>query len=276
MTAAAAEVQNEAILAFDSLAARYDDLFTRSTIGRAQRNAVWNVLGTTFKPRSRILELNCGTGEDALFLDRHFISVVACDASHQMIQMARQRMLAEAPQADIRFVVLATEQLAKLLPGSPFDGVFSNFSGLNCVADLAGVAGDLASMVGPRATLLLCFSTRFCLVETLWFLFQGKFRKAFRRSSGIATAHVDEYTVTVHYPTLRKVKRLFAPHFRLHSCTGIGITVPPSYLEPLMRKHPRLLHLLAFIDICVSRLPWLRAMGDHMLLQFERKEAVCW
>ena len=65
------EVYNQALLAFSSLAASYDDLFTRSTIGRAQRNVVWDVLLNAFEPGTRILELNCGTGEDALFLARH-------------------------------------------------------------------------------------------------------------------------------------------------------------------------------------------------------------
>lgn len=275
MTEAASMVQIQAIQAFDSLAARYDDLFTHSMIGRAQRNAVWSILGEAFAPGSRILELNCGTGEDALFLDRHCISVVACDASQQMIQRARQRMLAEAPEADIRFEVLAIEHLAQLVPGKSFDGAFSNFSGLNCVANLAGVARDLASVVGPRAPVLLCLSTRFCMIETLWFLFQGRFRKAFRRTSGRATAHVGEFVVNVHYPALRKVRQWFAPHFRLLSCTGIGVTVPPSYLEPTLRKYPRLLRLLAIVDRRISRLPLLRTVGDHMLLHFERREGEC-
>ena len=60
------------------------------------------------------------------------------------------------------------------------------------------------------------------------------FRKAFRRSSGIATAKVSGFTVKVQYPTLRAVKRMFAPYFfRMRSCTGIGVAVPPSYLEPI-------------------------------------------
>ena len=36
--------------AFDSLAAKYDEIFTESHIGRAQRDAVWRVLAKTFQP----------------------------------------------------------------------------------------------------------------------------------------------------------------------------------------------------------------------------------
>ena len=62
------EVEEQTVLAFDSLAAKYDDLFTRSVIGRAQRGAVWEALVDRFEPGAHILELNCGTGEDAVYL----------------------------------------------------------------------------------------------------------------------------------------------------------------------------------------------------------------
>jgi hypothetical protein len=88
----------------------------------------------------------------------------------------------------------------------------------------------------------------------------------------VADAKVSEFTVKVHYPTLRQVKQSFSPWFRLRSCTGIGVAVPPSYLEPMIRKYPRLLGLLRWIDKRISRLPLLRIMGDHMLLHFERVE----
>ena len=69
--------QNPAGLAFDTLAERYDDMFTNSLICRAQRDAVWSMAIRTFRRGDRILELNCGTGEDALFLAHHGITVLA-------------------------------------------------------------------------------------------------------------------------------------------------------------------------------------------------------
>jgi ubiquinone/menaquinone biosynthesis C-methylase UbiE len=263
---------NQTVQAFDSLAARYDDLFTRSMIGRAQRSAVWKVLNETFHAGDHILEINCGTGEDALFLARNGLSVVACDASEQMVQTARQRMECEDPDAPIRFEVLPTEQLSRLHADDLFDGALSNFSGLNCVKNLQQTARDLAALVTPGAPVLLCFSTRFCLAETIWFVCQGQFRKAFRRTSGTATVKVYGFSVKVQYPTLRAITRTFAPCFLLRSCTGIGIAVPPSYLEPWARKYPRMVRLLRRFDKRVSRLPWLRTIGDHMLLHFERVE----
>ena len=269
---AGSEAKNQAIVAFDHLAERYDDLFSCSRIGN-QRGAVWEVLADTFRPGDQILELNCGTGENALFLALYGICVVACDASERMIQTARHRRQTLAPDAPIQFELLHTEQLSKLRPRALFDGALANFSGMNCVAELNQTARDLASLVTMGAPLIICLSSRFCLSETLWFLLHGNFRKAFRRSTGIATVKVGNCTVKMRYPALREVRKLFSPTFRMRSCTGIGIAVPPSYLEPIFRKYPRVLGLLCRIDKGISHLPLFRTIGDHMLLYFERVEA---
>jgi ubiquinone/menaquinone biosynthesis C-methylase UbiE len=265
--------QPPAALVFDQMAAEYDDVFTRSMIGRAQRDAVWSILTRNFQSGDHVLELNCGTGEDALFLARNGISVTACDASKQMVQIASNRLRREAPDAPIRFNHLSTERLSELQPATMFDGAFSNFSGLNCVPNLKQTAEELATLLPPNAPLLVCLSTRVCVWEVIWFLLHGKFRKAFRRCSGRATARVGEFAVDVYYPTVRKLQQLFAPSFVMRSCIGVGVTVPPSYVESWIRSYPKLLRLLRAIDRVVAPWPGFRVVGDHMLLHFERVQA---
>ena len=187
--------QLPAALVFDQMAREYDNVFTRSMVGRAQRDVVWNVLTQAFQHGDHVLELNCGTGEDAFFLARHAIAVTACDASSQMIQVASRRLRTEAPDAPVQFKLLATERLRELRPTATFDGAFSNFSGLNCVSDLKQAANDLASLLSTKAALVICLSTRFCLWEMIWFLLHGNVRKAFRRCSGRTTATVGEFAV---------------------------------------------------------------------------------
>jgi hypothetical protein len=219
---------------------------------------VWEILADTFRPGDEILALNCITREDAEFLCLLDVSVVTCG----MIDAGRNPPL----QLDD----LPVECLSKRCPGALFDGALSNFSGLNSVADLDRAARDLASMVTLGAPVIVCLSTRFCLSETLWFLFHGKVRKAFRRSFAIATVKVGGCAVKIHYPALGKVRKSFSPSFLMRSCTGIGVAVPPSYLEPILRKYPRMLGLLRRIDRGISHLPLLRTIGDHMLLYLER------
>ncbi|HEY4046935.1 MAG TPA: class I SAM-dependent methyltransferase [Acidobacteriaceae bacterium] len=256
--------------AFNRIAQDYDQIFTDSLIGRAQRDAVWKVLARTFRENDKVLELNCGTGEDAIFLGGRSISVVACDASPQMIARAEQRLLHISSEMPVVFYELPTERLGELHPETPFDGAFSNFSGLNCVADLDAVACSLASLIKQDGRLALCFSTRFCLVEIVYFLALGQWRRALRRCKGYAEVTLGNVQFTVYYPNIQRIRQSFAPHFRLYSRTGIGVAVPPSYLEAWARQHPRLFSLLRRMEGLLAKLPLLRSTGDHVLLCFEK------
>jgi ubiquinone/menaquinone biosynthesis C-methylase UbiE len=260
-------------LAFDTIAEQYDAIFTETLIGRAQRSAVWNTVRQAFRAGDRVLELNCGTGEDAVFLAGMGVSVVACDASQRMVAVAAARVESEHIAERVRVEHCATERIAGVRDGVPFDGVFSNFSGLNCVDDLTEVARQLAPMVKPGGKLLFCLSSRICLWEVVWFLGRGEFRRAVRRWKGHAKASLGGVPVSVRYPTAGTVARCFAPMFQLKSCTGVGIAVPPSYLESVARRHPKLLERLQAADQRICRWPMFRSVGDHMLLALERTNA---
>ncbi len=223
--------------AFDQLAADYDQRFTDSIIGRAQRDAVWKILTNTFKANDNILELNCGTGEDAIFLAGRGISVFACDASQQMIARAEQRLSRESPLLPVVFCHLPTE---------------------------------LSDLVNQGDRLLLCFSTRFCLIEVLHYLIRGQCQKAFRRCKGHTVATLANLQLPVYYPTLREICSYFAPHFKLRSYTGIGVAVPPSYCESWARRHRSAFRLLCRLEEILAAVPILRVTGDHVLICFEK------
>ncbi len=125
---------------FDTIAGRYDEAFTSSSIGEAQRAAVWRKLGKTYRPGDHILEIGCGTGVDACFLAERNIRVAACDSSPQMIDVATHRIQQRGLQKLVRPFVMRAEDIMALPADELFDGVFSNFGVLNCVEDLKGVA----------------------------------------------------------------------------------------------------------------------------------------
>src|SRR5271157_3989256 len=76
---------------FDLIAARYDALWTTTPIGRAQRDLVWRDVDPLFHPGDRILDVGCGTGEDAAHLAARGVSVYATDPSPAMIHLAAAR-----------------------------------------------------------------------------------------------------------------------------------------------------------------------------------------
>jgi len=259
--------------AFDRIAEHYDEIFTRTTIGQAQRQVMWDALRRTFSAGARVLELNCGTGEDALFLARHGVSVTACDASSAMIGVAKKRKSTEAAGANVGFRVLANEEL-QLLRGEPaFDGAFSNFSGLNCVADVRRVAASLGALLKPGARLLVCLSTRVCAWEVLWYLGHGLPGRAFRRFGGRTVGSVEGFPVPVWYPTLRQTRRNFSPWFQLRSVRAVGLFVPPSYAEAWAQRHRGWISFLARLDERFGQFPSLRGFGAHVLLSLERAKS---
>jgi ubiquinone/menaquinone biosynthesis C-methylase UbiE len=265
-----ATLSYSAAAAFDRVADSYDELFTHSAVGRAQRKQVWARLISAFEPGQRVLELNCGTGVDARFLAEKGRTVVACDASSAMIEVARRRVQAEVSPRNLRFVHLANEDL-DLMPRRPlFDGAFSNFSGLNCLADLKPVAANLAELVRPGGNVLLCVWSRVCVSELLWYASRGQFKKACRRLSGKATARVADVSVSVSYPTVSQLRRAFAPWFELRARRAIGLFVPPSYVEPSIRDRKKTLSLMEQLDRHCAEWPVFRDMGDHVLLEFTR------
>src|SRR5262249_61700541 len=103
------------------MAASYDVAFTESLIGRAQREVVWDLLKRVFHRGDRILELNCGTGEDALFLVRRGVSVVAYDASPRMIEVANQRQVPDGAGV-VQFWVFENQHGSQLWGAGRFAG----------------------------------------------------------------------------------------------------------------------------------------------------------
>ena len=187
--------------AFDAIAATYDTVWTTSPIGRAQRDQVWRVIDHVFQPGDLVLDIGCGTGEDARHLARRGIHVRGIDASSQMVAAARARGVAAEH--------LAIEELDTL--DASFDGVLSDFGALNCVRDLRSTAVSLAGVIRPGGYAALCFLNRTCAWEMLYYASHGKFRNTVRRlnRNGAKTS----LGVRVSYPSARAIRTAFANQF---------------------------------------------------------------
>jgi SAM-dependent methyltransferase len=248
----------------------YEEDFSGTIVGKIRRSVVQQALARSFQPGRRVLEINCGTGIDAVFLACRGVHVVACDLSPRMIELARALAAKEDVSPSPDFRVLATEHLSTLVAEAPFDGAFSNFSGLNCIEDLHQVADDLGRLLEPNARLILCMMGRFVPLEILWFLAHGRLRRAFYRLRSPRTHYAGTTGIVIKRPTVIQIERQMQPAFRLVGWKGIGIVVPPSYAEPFATRFPRFLHFLAAVDRRIGSLPLFRNMADCVLLELER------
>lgn len=256
--------------AFDQLAPTYDVQFTTSDLGLTLRRGVRRWLDRAFAPGQSVLELNCGTGDDALYLAARGVRVLATDASAAMLAVA-QAKVAQARVGDfITLRHIAIEHLDDLRPAhsAAFDGACSSFGGLNCVADLSAVGRSLAALLTPGARLVLCLMGPIVPWEWAWFLSRGSVRAAFRR---LAPNGVAWRGLTVHYPSIARARRAFAPHFALRRAGGLGVLVPPTYVEPWAHRHPRVLAWLDRWERRIEQWPLVPWLGDHYLLELERR-----
>lgn len=257
---------------WDIAADTYEQDFTTTLIGQLLRRRVWRELDRIFRPDDRLLELNCGTGIDAVYLARKGMTVMACDISSRMVEQARRRADQSRLSGNLDFRVLATEELSALTDNGQFDGAYSNFSGLNCVGDLVSVRRNLARLLKPGGSVALCMLGRFVPWEIAWFFAHGDPRKAMRRLRPGVTPASNNGAPHVRYHPRQEIVAAFSPEFQLRRWKGIGIFLPPSYMEHQARRFPRTIGLLDRVDGLVGDTPIFRSMADFVLLEFQRTE----
>jgi ubiquinone/menaquinone biosynthesis C-methylase UbiE len=256
--------------AFDDLAVTYDAQFTDTVVGRALRAAVWSRLDEAFAPSDRVLELGCGTGEDAVRLAQRGVRVVATDASCRMIELARHKAVRHSCADAIAFHCVEMESLATCLDAEPFDGVLSNFGAINCVRDLPALASEVAARLVPGGRLFWVIMGRHAAWEWLWYLLRGQWRKAGRR---LRAGGVPWRGLTISYPTPSEVTALLRPYFAIRQVTGLGLALPPSYASGWLERSPRSLRALAALEGLAQQSSILAGLSDHYIVEATRLPA---
>ena len=264
---------------FDPLAASYDADFTESLIARTLRGRVHRRLDALFQPGTHVLELGCGTGEDALHLASRGVRVLATDASDAMLAAARAKTqhspLVTVAKLDIRYLTAEDaenrgEEDRNSLRSSAisavnvFNGVFSNFGVLNCLDDWRPLAAWLAARIRPGEAAAFGVMSPLCLWEIGWHAAHGNFKIAFRRQRRDTRFK----GIPICYPTIRRLTRDFAPHFRRVHVEALGLFLPPSDVYGALEKRPRLLRPLMALERRFGHLA--PALADHYWIEFRR------
>jgi SAM-dependent methyltransferase len=262
--------------AFDPLASTYDADFTHTQIASYLRGRVHSRLDQHFHPGDHVLELGCGTGEDALYLAGRGIHVLATDASEGMLAAARQKTagnpLVQVEHLDLQTVGTPFWASTPLPNVNMFNGAFSNFGPLNCLFDWKPLAQWLAEHIKPGGVAAFGVMSPFCLWEIGWHGLHGNFKTAFRRLRKKSTFQADSnaQAIPIHYPTIQRLTQDFAPWFRQTHIEGLGVFLPPSDAYGVIEKRPRLLQTLMKLEQCLGYSPKLALFADHYWIEFER------
>lgn len=255
---------------FDHLAAAYDDTFTRTATGRLQRALVWNWLENNVYPGSTILELNCGTGEDAVWLARRGCRVLATDIAPEMVARAAEKARKVGVEHLIQTRVLDMRELQEV--SGEFDLILSNFGGMNCLSpvEIQKLNAHLPRLLRPGGLFVAVVMGRFCGWESFYFMLKGRPREAFRRlGGGPVNARLDGRTEapTWYYSPVQF--RRFFPVLGLKTIQPVGFWLPPSYLDKWFGRRPLFLRALTFLEKqCRGRI-WARG-ADHYMIVLSR------
>lgn len=258
--------------AFTGQSVIFDDLYGNNPIIKYKRERVRDHILQYLAPESHILELNSGTGEDALFFAAKGHTVHATDISRGMQQQLMQKVQNNQLGDRVTNELCSYTVLDQLKNKGPYDLILSNFAGLNCTDELDRVLSSLPPLLGPNGIVTLVILPKFCLWETL-LLFKGKFRTAFRRffSSKGMTAHVEGKYFKCWYYDPSFITQRMKDQFDVLSTEGLCTIVPPSYIGGFAQNYPGAYTLLKrWEDKLKSRWPW-KYIGDYYIISLRKK-----
>lgn len=260
--------------AFDAFAPDYDAEFSRTHLGQMLRQRVWAVYKRHFAAGDHLLELACGTGEDALWLAHQGLTITATDGSPDMVSLTQYKAQQAGLSSHITAYPLTLQSFAHTRP-SPFptrqfDGLYSNFGGLNTIADWRPLAKAIAQLIRPGGVIILVPMGTICPWELLWYLFYGDAKLAMRRLFQPATAVIGPSRIPIWYPSARRLRRDFAPWFEHVHTESLGLWLPPSYLGHFVEKRPSFFQHLNQLEKATAC--FTGGWGDHYILVLKRND----
>lgn len=263
--------EEQSAKAFSLQSKVFDGLYGSDSIIQYKRERVRKLVQQFCKPGSDILELNSGTGEDAIWFARQGHTVHATDIAAGMQEVLRSKTASLHLQEKISTECISFTDLEHLEKQKHYDLIFSNFAGLNCTDRLDKVLHSFPNLLKPGGLVILVLLPKFCLWELL-LLFKGKFKTAFRRffsRKGVAARVEGTHFLCWYYNPSFVIDKLRG-EFTTLSIEGLCTLVPPSYLAGFAEKHPR---LFAFLkereNKWKTKWPW-KSIGDYYIIALRK------
>jgi ubiquinone/menaquinone biosynthesis C-methylase UbiE len=259
---------------FDAVAVHYDETFTNTEIGKLQRARVWNYLNSVLpnKPIS-ILELNCGTGEDAIWFAKKGHTVLATDISEKMVEVTRAKVEGFSLSEKITVKQLDINEIDKVSTTHNFDLVFSNFGGLNCLkeSELNSLSEKIKILLKPNGKFIAVVMPDFCMIESIYLLFKFRTQEIFRRKS-VQQVKINDSVVETYYYHPKKFYEFFKSDFIINKIIAVGVFIPPSYLNIFFKRKSNTLKFLNKLEGSFGNHTIAASISDHFLIYLNLKK----
>jgi ubiquinone/menaquinone biosynthesis C-methylase UbiE len=256
--------------AFSRTAEKYDSFAEDHPHLTRMRNKVYAHVTRHIPHGARILELNAGTGTDAVQLAQRGYTVHATDIAPGMLNRLREKVDRLGLHDRVTMEERSFLSLADVR-GAPFDAVFSDLGGLNCIPDLTPVIQQLPKLLKPGGVVTWVLMPHVCLWEMAE-VFRGNFSLAVRRfSRGKVRADLEGLKFDVYYFSPRRALGWFGNDFELLALEGLSVITPTAESKNLAKAYPDLYRALSWLDDKLSpHWPW-NGWGDFYMLTMKYK-----
>src|SRR5258706_5753323 len=251
--------------AFSRTAKKYDAFADDHPHLTRMRNKVYAHVERFIPKDARLLELNCGTGIDAVALAKRGYAVHATDNAPGMLKQLPEKIASNNVGEKVTFQQCSFTELAQV-QGAPFDAIFSDLGGLNCIPDLAPVIQQLPKVLHPGGLVTWVLMPPVCLWEIAE-IFRGHPRLAFRRFARSGTpAYLEGLNFTVYYFTPKKVLQWFGTDYDCLTIEGLSVLTPTAESKNFAKRYKRIYRTLSWLDDRLAlRSPW-RGWGDFFII----------
>jgi ubiquinone/menaquinone biosynthesis C-methylase UbiE len=257
--------------AFDSSAKTFDEEDLKNPVLQWMRSVIYGIYLNNFKKGDRLLELNSGTGIDAVFLAGRGIKVCATDISPKMIEMLEEKVKSMGLNGEIKYAVKSFDQISEVEEDN-FDGIISNFGGLNCTGNFSKLSNDLCAKLKPGGKIIAAVINKFCLWEIFFYLLKLKPKTAFRRLSkkGIE-ANLNGGRIRTFYFTPKEFAGFFEQEFKVEKIYSHGCFTPPPYLTGFYKRLKTITKILMKIDELAKGMFPFNRLGDHFIIIMNKR-----
>jgi ubiquinone/menaquinone biosynthesis C-methylase UbiE len=255
--------------AFSKQSVVFDTLYKENRLSEYLRSHFRKEVLAHLKPNGSVLELNCGTGMDAIYFAEKGHTILATDNAPGMLAQLDRKIQNTALGKSIRTRRCSFHDIHTIAP-EKFDHILSNFGGLNCTDNLRDVLEQFSPLLNDRGKVTLMVMPKICPWE-LVMMFKGKFKTAFRRFKKNTPAHIEGVHFFCYYYNPGYIKAALEKDFDVITLKGIFITVPPEFYQNFVERYPKLFSLLCKIDSILCRVFPFTYCCDHYMITLQKK-----